>query len=118
MKAILLIDHGSKREAANQMLEDVAKVLRGVARDYCVEIAHMELAKPTIADGFKACVKRGAKEVVAVPYMLSPGRHSTEDIPRMVEEAAREYQGVSWRVSECLGVSEKICEVVMERVWE
>ena len=49
-----------------------------------VRFAHMELAEPSIDQGFADCVEAGADEVIAFPYMLSPGRHSTRDIPRMV----------------------------------
>lgn len=116
MKAILLIDHGSVRDAANHMLECMANLVQRLAGDSTiVRFAHMELAEPTIAQGFAECVKAGATDVVAFPYMLSPGKHSTRDIPRMVEEAAREYPGIAYRVTVAFGVHDKLAEVVLER---
>jgi sirohydrochlorin ferrochelatase len=115
-KAILLVDHGSVIEEANRMLEGVADLVRTKGAGYHVEHAHMELAEPTIADGFRACVDAGARDVTVHPYMLSPGRHSTGDIPRMVAEAARAHPGVTWRVTEPLGLHELIALVVLERV--
>jgi sirohydrochlorin ferrochelatase len=116
MKAILLIDHGSVRAEANRMLECVANVVRRMAGDGVIVChAHMELADPTIAEGFAACVDAGATEVVAFPYMLSPGKHSTRDIPRMVAEAARAYPAVAYTVTPAFGVHEKLAEVVLER---
>lgn len=61
-----------------------------------VEAAHMELAPPDIAAGFARCVERGARHVVAVPCMLSRGRHVTEDIPRLLAEAAAAHPGVTF----------------------
>jgi sirohydrochlorin ferrochelatase len=116
MKAILLIDHGSVREAANHMLECVGNLVQQMAGDaVIVKIAHMELAEPTIAQGFAACVEAGATEVVAFPYMLSPGKHSTRDIPRLVADAAREHPGITYQVTPAFGVHEKLAEVVLER---
>jgi sirohydrochlorin ferrochelatase len=115
-KAILIVDHGSVVEDANRMLEGVAELVRRQGPGYHVEHAHMELAAPTIADGFRACVEAGARDVTVHPYMLSPGRHSTGDIPRMVAEAARLHPGVAWRVTEPLGLHELIALVVLERV--
>ncbi len=116
MKAILLIDHGSKRAEANEMLGDMATVVRRVAGEgVIVHIAHMELAAPTIADSFARCVRDGATEVIAFPYMLSPGRHSTKDIPHLVAEAAAAFPGVAFRVTGAFGVSEKLAGVVLER---
>jgi sirohydrochlorin ferrochelatase len=75
----------------------------------------MELAEPTIAEAYDYCVKMGASHIVVHPYFLAPGRHSTQDIPRMVEEAAIKHSNVTYQVTEPLGIHEKIIEVVLER---
>jgi sirohydrochlorin ferrochelatase len=116
MKAILIIDHGSRRDEANAMLGDVRDMIQEQAgADVVVAYAHMELAEPTIQQGIAECVTRGASEVVAFPYMLSPGKHSTRDIPRMIDEAARNFPGVKFSVTPAFGVHEKLGEVVLER---
>jgi sirohydrochlorin ferrochelatase len=113
--ALLLVDHGSRFQAANAMLADVAKMVRELTGLEKVYACHMELAEPTIAEGFEACVKDGATAVVVHPYFLAPGRHSTTDIPRMVAEAAQAFPGVEYCVTEPLGVHPKIGEVILER---
>jgi sirohydrochlorin ferrochelatase len=116
MRSILLIDHGSMRAEANHMLACVANLLQHMVGDgVLVRYAHMELAEPSVAAGFAACVRDGATDVVAFPYMLSPGKHSTRDIPRMVAEAAKDYPHVTFRVTEAFGVSAQLCEVVAQR---
>jgi sirohydrochlorin ferrochelatase len=116
MKAILLIDHGSRRSEANEMLDDVAKLVQSLAGDRAlVRYAHMELAEPTIEQGFSACVKGGATEIIVFPYMLSPGRHATADIPRMVAEAADAHPGVTFNITPAFGVHQKLAEVILER---
>ncbi len=112
---IVLIDHGSRVEEANRLLDDVAQLLASVAGNAIVEPAHMELADPTLAQAFARCVARGAKTVIVQPYFLTPGRHSTRDIPRMTKEAAAVYPGVAWRVAEPIGVDTRVCEVLMDR---
>src|ERR1041385_2369264 len=55
MKGILLIDHGSTRDEANQMLVAMAALVqRVVGEAVLVRYAHMELAEPSIAQGFAA----------------------------------------------------------------
>jgi len=116
MRAILLIDHGSVRAEANEMLASVADLLQSMVGDTVpVRYAHMELAEPSIAVGFAACVQAGADEVVAFPYMLSPGKHSTRDIPRLVSEAAAAFPQVRYTVTDAFGVHEKLAEVVALR---
>lgn len=117
MKAILLIDHGSVKAEANHMLECMGALVQQLAGDEAiVRIAHMELAEPSVNEGFAACVEAGATEVVAFPYMLSPGKHSTRDIPRMVGEVAARFPGVRYTVTAAFGVNERLAEAVLERV--
>jgi sirohydrochlorin ferrochelatase len=116
VKAILLIDHGSKRAEANHMLACMANLVQHlVGGEAVVEYAHMELAEPDIAKGFAAAVTRGATEVIAFPYMLSPGKHATSDIPRMVAEAAAEHPGLTYRMTSGFGVHEKLGELILDR---
>lgn len=117
-RAILLVDHGSVKREANEMLADVAVLLQRLTDVPIIRIAHMELAEPTIAQGVAACVAAGATEITVHPYFLAPGRHSTTDIPRMVAEATKHHPGVKVRVTPPLGLHEKICQVVLERVRE
>jgi len=116
MKAILLVDHGSRRDAANEMMNCMANLVQAMAgSDVVVRYAHMELAEPSIESGVRSCVDAGATEVVVFPYMLSPGKHSTGDIPRMVAEAASPYPSLSVRVTSAFGVHEKLAELILGR---
>jgi len=113
--ALLLVDHGSVRAEANALLAEVARLVQEFSGLKIIEHAHMELAEPTIAQGFDACVAAGANMVIVHPYFLAPGRHSTQDIPRLVAGAASCHPGVRYSVSEPLGLHPKIAEVVLER---
>jgi sirohydrochlorin ferrochelatase len=116
VKAILLVDHGSIRREANEMMIEVMNLVQHMAgNDIVVRYAHMELAEPTIAQGFANCIEAGAMDVVVFPYMLSPGRHSTTDVPRMVKEAAANYPGVTFSVTPAFGIEEKLGEIVLAR---
>jgi len=116
MKGILIVDHGSIRNEANDMLRSMADLIQAMAGpDVVVRYGHMELADPNIAVGFSSCVEAGATDVTVFPYMLSPGRHSTSDIPRMVADVARRFPQVSFSVTPAFGLHEKLAEVVLER---
>lgn len=117
MNALIIVDHGSKVQEANRILDRIAEIIRNSPDSSfdIVEPCHMELAEPGIEQAFRKCVKLGAVKIVVHPYFLVPGRHSKSDIPRMVEDAGRVYPGVSYTVSEPLGVHENIIKVVLER---
>jgi sirohydrochlorin ferrochelatase len=117
MKALIIVDHGSSVEEANDTLARVAELIRSNKKSGfdIVRYCHMELAEPTIGEAFDACVAAGASHIVVHPYFLVPGKHSKQDIPRMAAEAAGRHKDVSYHVTEPLGVHEKIIEVVLER---
>ena len=118
-KALIIVDHGSTVGEANDMLAEVARLVESKKSGFdIVKYCHMELAEPTIEQAFDACVEEGAVSVVVHPYFLSPGRHSTKDIPAMVKAAAEKHPGVTYRVTEPLGVHGKIIEVILERSGE
>lgn len=116
VRAILLIDHGSRRDAANEMLHCMAALVQRMAGpSVVVRHAHMELAEPSIEAGVKACVDAGATEIIAFPYMLSPGRHSTSDIPRLVAAAAAAHPDVRVQVTSAFGIESELGEVILRR---
>jgi sirohydrochlorin ferrochelatase len=116
-KALILVDHGSMVKEANDMLAEIANMVRQSRNSEfsIVLYAHMELAEPTISQAFDTCVAKGAEEVIVHPYFLVPGRHSTQDIPNMVKQAAKKHPHVSYCVTEPLGIHPKIIDVILER---
>ena len=99
---ILLIDHGSRKEASNDLLHHIASLYQNSSRcppHFIVKAAHMEIASPSIEDALRQFLLpqqnngdehvQSVKQIICHPYFLSPGRHVTEDIPQLVEEAKR-----------------------------
>ncbi len=116
MKAILLIDHGSRRTEANEMMDCMANLVQAMAGpDVIVRHAHMELAEPSIEVGVRHCAEAGATELTVFPYMLSPGKHSTGDIPRLVAAAATSFPDLDVRITTAFGVHEKLAELILQR---
>jgi sirohydrochlorin ferrochelatase len=98
------------------LLDEVAAIVRqrlGAAS--IVEAAHMEIAEPTIAQGFSRCVEQGATTVVVHPFMLAPGRHVTEDLPRLIIDAAEAHEGVAFAMADPLGSHAGVIDAVIER---
>jgi len=117
-RAILLVDHGSRRADANAHLALVADAVRARIPDETVEIAHMEIAEPTIAQGIARCVESGAQLIIVHPYFLGPGRHTRESIPGLVDAAARDHPGLTIRISEPLGLHTGLIDAVLDRIGE
>jgi sirohydrochlorin ferrochelatase len=115
-RAILLVDHGSRHAEANAVLTEVAKMLRKRLPERIIEIAHMELAPPSVAEGIAACLAGGAGEIVVHPYFLTPGQHSSRDIPQLVAEALAPRSDVKVRVTEPLGAHPGLVDAIPARI--
>lgn len=113
---VILVDHGSRRAESNRLVEEMAAHLAAQGKYSIVEPAHMELASPTIAEAFARCVARGARYVIVHPYFLGPGRHFTEDIPRLANQAAANHVEVRFAVTQPLGPHPLLAEIVAERI--
>ena len=115
---IIIVDHGSRRDESNRLLERVAEAFaqRFASQYEIVEPAHMELAEPSIASAYARCVERGATRVVVAPYFLGPGKHWTGDIPALTAAAAASFPGTRYHVTQTLGLDDLMLELLNKRV--
>jgi precorrin-8X/cobalt-precorrin-8 methylmutase len=115
-KGILLLGHGSRREAANEGLKMLAK-MAGAGLGMRVEPVYFQFSHPNLADGVARLVADGVKEIIIVPAFLFPGVHFTEDLPEALEELQQEYgEGVRFVLTPCIGPDPRLAEIVLERV--
>ncbi|MEL7239756.1 MAG: CbiX/SirB N-terminal domain-containing protein [Planctomycetota bacterium] len=120
-RGIIIVDHGSRRAQSNQMLEVVAEKFAGKYESDgfdIVEPAHMELAMPDIAAAYGKCVKRGAEEIVILPYFLAEGKHWTKDIPSLTSQASRDFPGTRYTIAPPLGLDDLILQLLHKRAVE
>ena len=114
-QAIILVDHGSRLDEANRVLDGIAELLRDELSDFYIQPSHMELAEPSIEQAFELCAAKGAREVIVFPYFLGPGRHSSKDIPRLCQKAAEKFPQLTYRIADPFGVHERIVDIIRER---
>ena len=115
MRHLLLVAHGSRREASNTEVRQLAAALapRATGRFDGVSCAFLEIAEPSIPDGIEAAVQAGAAEVVIMPYFLSAGRHVAEDIPREVGGKQAEHPQVRMHITPYLGLAPGVPDILL-----
>ena len=116
MKALVLIAHGSRRQASNREVIDLAGVLKQQAGDHypLVGAGFLELAKPSIPEAIESCIRSGATYVKVVPYFLAAGRHVVDDIPSIVLPVAVQHPGVSILMAEHVGLSQFMPYLILD----
>lgn len=115
MRGLLLVAHGSRREASNEEVRRIAEQLREQAgeRFGAVEAGFLELAEPLIPDGIECLIRQGASEVIVLPYFLSAGRHVAQDIPAEVAPKQEQYPDIDIRIAPYLGSADGIVELLL-----
>lgn len=117
MKTLLLIAHGSRRQASNdeiRLLTERLRASKGEAFDD-VRCAFLELAEPSIAAGIAECAASGAGTVVVYPYFLSAGRHVASDIPQEVAAALPGHPGLNVVIADYLGSASGIEDMILRQ---
>jgi sirohydrochlorin ferrochelatase len=116
--AILLIAHGSRHQAANDDLHDLAARIAAHGEYSIVEASFLELAQPNIVTGGSNCVARGAERVLMIPYLLSAGVHLRRDLTAARHELARRHPTVPFLLGAPLGPHPLLDALVEERIAE
>ncbi|MCP3867805.1 MAG: cobalamin biosynthesis protein CbiX [Gammaproteobacteria bacterium] len=115
MNSLLLIAHGSRREASNQEVRELAKTLAQAVGDNfdLVVPSFLELAEPSISAGVSRCVGAGSTTIRAVPFFLSAGRHVAADIPNELQQARLQHPGVVIELCDYLGSHEAVPAILL-----
>ena len=112
--AFIIVDHGSRKAEANDMLLDIVRKYKDLYGVEVAEAAHMELAEPSISTAFRKCVEQGATRIVCHPFFLSRGRHVQEDIPSLLRAASEEHPQlqIAYSITQPLGAYDKILDLM------
>lgn len=114
MKTLLIVAHGSRREASNQEVRALARRVEGLAGLSFdrVAIGFLELAEPSVPAALEACIAQGASAVTIFPYFLAAGRHVTSDIPVAIAPIRQRHPGVRIDVLAHLGAAAGLPELI------
>ncbi len=121
MEKIILVGHGSPKKDANNM-DVVGRMLHeklhpGCSKE-CVFTAYLQFQSPTLEDALESAVINGTKKIIIHPYFLSAGMHVTKDIPEVIDGFKKTSPDIEFVYTEPLGVSQRLVELVVERMDE
>lgn len=115
-KAVLLISHGSRSPKTEKEVRALVRALKAKSQIDIFEYAFLEMEKPSIPEGLKRCVQKGAGVIVVLLNFLNSGRHVERDIPRLLKAARRRYPKVKFRITKPIGQHKRIEELFLEMI--
>jgi sirohydrochlorin ferrochelatase len=118
MKPLVIVAHGSRREASNEEVRQFSEQVYVSLKDEypLMNTGYLELAEPLIPESIIDCIKKGATSVKVLPYFLSAGRHVQEDVPREVEKVQASYPDVAIEILSYVGGLQSLPKVVTDYV--
>ena len=116
--AALLLGHGSRAKEANDNMMKVASLIAKKEVFAAVEVAFLELCPPSIPEGIRACISKGAEHIIAVPYFLHSGVHVKRDLPIVLQEEAKNYPDVRITFGGNIGFHPVLADIMLERLLE
>ncbi|MBD1379975.1 sirohydrochlorin chelatase [Metabacillus arenae] len=117
-QAILYVCHGSRlKEACQEACQFIDKVKPFAGAPIQIT-TFLELSPPTIEEGFKQCVEKGATHIAVVPLLLLTAVHAKKDIPKEILSCMENYPGIHVTYGRPIGVHPLIPEVVIDRINE
>lgn len=116
-RALVLLGHGSSHQEGRAECLAFARLVETTAQGYrLIQLGLLELAEPTIPTALERCADAGVGEIHAVPIFLTRGRHATVDLPASLETFRTGHPAIRVQYGDCLGVDDRIVEVLTERM--
>ncbi|MBT2382356.1 sirohydrochlorin chelatase [Streptomyces sp. ISL-11] len=115
---LLLIAHGS-RDPRHAVTMDALRArvarLRPALR---VEVGYLDFCVPSVPRALERLAAEGARDVVALPLLLTRAFHAKADIPAVLREATARLPRLSVRQAEVLGPSTLLTAALERRLYE
>ena len=118
MKVLIMVAHGSRREASNREFVDlVASVRQLLVSEYnAVEESFLDCADPSLDSVIERLASQGATKIVVFPYFLNSGNHVSRDIPEIINRFRQSCCDCEIELRPMLGAFEAMAGIVAEQV--
>jgi len=106
---ILLFAHGSREAGWAKPFESIARELAG---EFLVELAYLEIMKPTLEQAVASLAAKGAQRVRIIPLFLGAGGHVREDLPKLAQAARERHAGVEIVLEPAIGERAEVTDAI------
>ena len=115
MNAVILVGHGSLRQASGASMIRLAALLRKQEVAPIATAGFLNFSQPTVADAVERCARKGATHVVIQPYFLISGFYVKRILPQLVAEAQAAHPALTFSVAEAFEYHPALVQMVLER---
>ncbi|SLM32246.1 putative Sirohydrochlorin cobaltochelatase [Desulfamplus magnetovallimortis] len=116
MKALILLAHGSRREASAIEIKKLAESLEKLAEGKfdIVRAAFIQFCGPSFNEVVEELKNHEVNKMVVLPYFISAGNHVVKDIPELIAEAKIKNPDITFKVTEHFGRFSALKELIIK----
>lgn len=115
---LLVIAHGSRDPRHARTVHALVRRVRAQRPGLRVETGFLDFNAPAVPRVLERLAAEGAREVVALPLLLTHAFHAKADIPAVLHEAAVRLPGLRVRQAPVLGPSPLLINALERRLYE
>ena len=102
-QALILFAHGARDPAWAEPFRRLQSISQLSLPDVTVELAFLELMKPSLPEQVEKLVATGIRQITIVPVFLGQGGHVRRDLPLLIEQLRQSYPSVAFKIAAAAG---------------
>jgi sirohydrochlorin cobaltochelatase len=107
-QAVILFGHGARDPGWAGPMQRIRAAMLAADPAIPVELAFLELMRPTLPEAVHLLAAGGATRIAVVPIFLAQGGHLKRDLPPLVDEARRAHPACEIRLAEAAGEADHV----------
>lgn len=115
MNAVVLVGHGSLRQASGASMIRLAALLRKQGIVKIATAGFLNFSQPTVAEAVNRCARKGATHIIIQPYFLISGYYVRRALPKLIEEAKAAHPHLTFSVADAFEYHPALAQMVLER---
>ena len=113
MKALILFGHGARDSRWREPFDRLVGLWKAQHPDVRVELAFLELMKPSLEEAIFLLASEGAADVVVVPVFFGQGGHLRNDFPVLLSDCQEKFPAIKLSTTPAVGDDEAVLQAII-----
>ena len=114
MRGIVLFAHGARDPDWARPFEAIRERVRQSRPEYPIELAYLDLMRPTLEEAIGSLVEQGALAITVFPLFMAQGGHLKQDLPRILEAIRASHPRIPIGMEAAVGDAPEIQQAIAD----